>query len=234
MDLPDLNDEEDRTLFFMEQELLPGKTMRFQLMNRTNQATFLPRRLAESTPFSLDKLPDAYNQFSIVPASPEGSLLRRSLQKCHDISLKGWKNETCVTSLESMIDLVKTVLGKNVEAFSSEVKQEDAQIRQIYTSDGIKKIEASKFLACHKLNYPFGLFYCHTFDSHEAYGVRVPLKGSNGGEVVGVGVCHIKRNAWEPYIARTPNRMAAVREGRVSLCHILAGDTTVWTAKERR
>lgn len=234
-----INDEEDPTLYFLEQDILPGNTMNLHFTKTTNEATFIPRRIADEMPFSLQKLHQVFAKLAGEPdpdRPDQQNIIRKTIQRCEELRIQGKESQSCLTSLESIINFITTRLGTDFQAISTEVKHGETQLGQNYTvENGVKKLQGSKFVACHKLNYPYAVFYCHAFEADEAYAVRVPLKGSNGEEeVVAVGVCHVRpKLEWEKYMVRVPTRMAAVKSGRVPLCHFLAGDSiVVWNNKK--
>ncbi|KAL4362926.1 hypothetical protein GQ457_04G000960 [Hibiscus cannabinus] len=68
---------------------------------------FLPKKVAESIPFSSAKLPEILRLFSIAPGSSLAKSLEDTLSKCEYAAAKG-ETKTCATSLESMLDFVSS------------------------------------------------------------------------------------------------------------------------------
>ncbi|KAG5244291.1 BURP domain-containing protein [Salix suchowensis] len=137
-----LRDDPNVALFFLEKEMHPGKVMNLQFTENTDTATFLPRQVADSIPFSSDKLPEIYSEFSVKPGSMEAEEMENTIKECESPGIKG-EEKYCATSLESMIDFTTSKLGKNVLAISTEV---DGQTKmQKYTiKTGVKKMAGDK------------------------------------------------------------------------------------------
>ncbi|KAJ6330117.1 hypothetical protein OIU76_008862 [Salix suchowensis] len=189
-----LRDDPNVALFFLEKEMHPGKVMNLQFTENTDTATFLPRQVADSIPFSSDKLPEIYSEFSVKPGSMEAEEMENTIKECESPGIKG-EEKYCATSLESMIDFTTSKLGKNVLAISTEV---DGQTKmQKYTiKTGVKKMAGDKSVVCHKQNYAYAVFYCHATKSTRAY--TVPLVGDDGTKAKAVAVCHTDTSAWNP------------------------------------
>ncbi|KAL0311997.1 UNVERIFIED_CONTAM: BURP domain-containing protein 3 [Sesamum radiatum] len=63
-----MNDNPNVALFFLEKDLHAGKRMNLRFSKSTNEATFLPRQVADSLPFSSNKLPEILDKFSVNPS----------------------------------------------------------------------------------------------------------------------------------------------------------------------
>ncbi|OWM86633.1 hypothetical protein CDL15_Pgr015668 [Punica granatum] len=210
--------------FFLEKDLTKGKTMTLHFIKSTNQAAFLPRQFAGSMPFSSKNLPEALNKFSVKPGSVEAELMATTIKECEEPGIKG-EEKYCATSLESMVDYAEYQLGKNLRAISTEIKKETE--RQKYKiEEDVKKIMAdgSKYVVCHKQNYPYAVFYCHKTKNTKAY--VVTLKRENGSEVKAVAVCHTNTSKWNP--KHLAFRVLGVKPGAVPICHFLPQDHIVW------
>ncbi|KAK9272996.1 hypothetical protein L1049_017803 [Liquidambar formosana] len=59
--------QDDVTYYFFEKDLQPGKKMKLSFTKIPDGDNFLPREVAESIPFSSNKLPEILNRFSINP-----------------------------------------------------------------------------------------------------------------------------------------------------------------------
>ncbi|KAJ6743594.1 BURP DOMAIN-CONTAINING PROTEIN-RELATED [Salix viminalis] len=219
-----LRDDPNVALFFLEKEMHPGKVMNLQFTENTDTATFLPRQVADSIPFSSDKLPEIYSEFSVKPGSMEAEEMENTIKECESPGIKG-EEKYCATSLESMIDFTTSKLGKNVLAISTEV---DGQTKmQKYTiKTGVKKMAGDKSVVCHKQNYAYAVFYCHATKSTRAY--TVPLVGDDGTKAKAVAVCHTDTSAWNP--KHLAFQVLNVKPGTVPVCHFLPQDHVVWVS----
>ncbi|CAI9267916.1 unnamed protein product [Lactuca saligna] len=218
-----LKDNPNVAVFFLENDLHQGTEMKLHFTKDDKKSTFLPRQVAESIPFSSNKLPQIYNQFSIKSGSVEAHDMKQTLSECEN---KGIQDEEkyCATSLESMVDFSTSKLGKNVKAISTEVNAKESTPLQKYTIEGAKKLAADKAVVCHKQNYAYVVFYCHKTVSSRAY--VVSLVGADGTKVKTVAVCHTDTSKWNP--KHLAFQVLKVKPGSVPVCHFLPEDHVVW------
>ena len=209
-------------LFFLEKDMHPGKMMNLQFTENTNTATFLPRQVADSIPFSSNNLPEIYSEFSVKPGSTEAEVMKETIKECENPGIEGEEKE-CATSLESMIDFSTSKLGKNVQAISTEVESQ-TQMQKYTIKTGVKKMAGDKSVVCHKQNYAYAIFYCHATQTTRAY--TVPLEGADGTNVKAVAVCHTDTSAWNP--KHLAFQVLNVKPGTVPVCHFLPQDHVVW------
>uniref|UniRef100_A0A516IJH8 BURP domain-containing protein n=1 Tax=Turnera subulata TaxID=218843 RepID=A0A516IJH8_9ROSI len=201
----------------------PGKTMDLHFTESQNAATFLPRQVADSIPFSSKNLPEIYNQFSVQPGSEEAEIMSETIKECEASGIRG-EEKYCATSLESMIDFTTSKLGKNVQAVSTEVAGESQLLQKYTIKGGVKKIAGHESVVCHKQNYAYAVFYCHATKSTSAY--VVPLVGEDGTKVNAVAVCHKDTSEWNP--KHLAFQVLKVKPGTVPVCHFLPQDHIVW------
>ncbi|XVE94061.1 hypothetical protein REPUB_Repub01dG0247900 [Reevesia pubescens] len=126
---------------------------------------FLPKKVADSIPFSSSKLPEILQLFSIPPGSSLAKSMGDTLQKCEYAPGKG-ETKTCATSLESMVDFVL---------------------------EAPKEIKSFRKVACHPMPYPYAVFFCHyDEDSSETRVFKVSMVGENTKDRVdAAAVCHM-------------------------------------------
>nr|KYP53972.1 Dehydration-responsive protein RD22 [Cajanus cajan] len=195
------------------------------------EATFLPRTVADSIPFSSNKVSDTLNEFSITPGSDEAQTVKNTLSECQERGIKG-EEKRCVTSLESMVDFATSKLGNTVDAVSTEVTKESALQQQQYRISGYSGVknlggDHKGVVACHKESYPYAVFYCHKSDSTKVY--SVPLEGADGSRVKAVAVCHTDTSRWNP--KHLAFKVLKVQPGTVPVCHFLPRDHVVFVPK---
>ncbi|TKY58269.1 Dehydration-responsive protein RD22 [Spatholobus suberectus] len=221
-----LHDDPNVALFFLEKDLHHGTKLDLHFTNSSNiEATFLPRPLADSIPFSSNKVNDILDKFSIKPGSDEAQIVKNTISECEEPSIRG-EEKRCVTSLESMVDFATSKLGNHVDAVSTEVRKE-SELQQYTIAPGVKKLGEDKAVVCHKQKYPYAVFYCHKSDTTRAY--SVPLEGADGSRVKAVAVCHTDTSHWNP--KHLAFQVLKVQPGTVPVCHFLPQDHVVFLPK---
>ncbi|KAK4364933.1 hypothetical protein RND71_016291 [Anisodus tanguticus] len=223
-----LHDDPNVALFFLEKDLHQGSNMNLHFVKTTNGATFLPQQVANSIPFSSNKMPEILNQFSVEPNSEEAQVMKQTVQECEQPGIKG-EEKYCATSLESMVDFTTSKLGNKVQPFSTETQKQTPM--QKYTILGAKKMEnngkSDASVVCHKQNYAYAVFYCHKTETTESY--MVSLVGTDGTKAKAVAVCHKDTSAWNP--KHLAFKVLKVTPGSVPVCHFLPEDHIVWVPK---
>ncbi|XP_071690695.1 BURP domain protein RD22-like [Rutidosis leptorrhynchoides] len=218
-----LKDNPNVALFFLENELHQGEEMNLHFTKNDQKATFLPRKVADSIPFSSNELPQIYNELSVKPDSMEAEIMKQTIEECEDKGIEG-EEKYCATSLESMVDFSTKKLGKNVKAISTEVNSKVSSPLQKYKIEVAKKLAADKAVVCHKQNYAYAVFYCHKTASTRAYAVS--MVGEDGSKVKAVAVCHTDTAKWNP--KHLAFQVLKVKPGTVPICHFLPEDHVVW------
>ncbi|KAE8056572.1 hypothetical protein FH972_013337 [Carpinus fangiana] len=218
-----LHDNPTVALFFLEKNMHPGAEMNLHFTKSTETATFLPRHVSESIPFSSKKMPEILSRFSVKPGSTEAELMEKTIKECEEPGIRG-EEKYCATSLESMVDFSTSKLGKDVRAISTEVEKE-TQFQKYTIAPGLKKMGGNKAVVCHKQSYAYAVFYCHSTETTRAY--VVPLKGADGTKAKAVAICHTDTSAWNPQ--HLAFKVLKVKPGSVPVCHFLPEDHIVWT-----
>ncbi|XP_044464593.1 BURP domain-containing protein 3-like [Mangifera indica] len=222
-----LHDDPNVALFFLEKDMKVGTKMNLHFTENSNAATLLPRQVAKSIPFSSEKLPEIMNQFSVKPGSVEAEIMQNTIKECEEPGIKG-EEKYCATSLESMIDFSTSKLGKNVQAFSTVVEKR-TRLQKYTIAAGVKKMPSDKSVVCHKQNYVYAVFYCHSTETTRAY--MVPLEGADGTNAQAVAVCHTDTSAWNP--KHLAFQVLKVKPGTVPICHFLPEDHIVWVPTKK-
>lgn len=222
-----LHDSPNTALFFLEKDLHPNTKMNLQFTKNANTATFLPRKVARTVPFSSNQMPEIMNQFSVKPGSMEANIMQNTIKECEEPAING-EEKYCATSLESMVDFSTSKLGKEVKAVSTE-GGERTRLQEYRITTGVRKMADKKSVVCHKQNYAYAVFYCHATQTTRAY--MVPLKGTDGTEVKAVAVCHTDTSAWNP--KHLAFQVLKVSPGTVPICHFLPEDHVVWVSVKK-
>ncbi|KAI3826098.1 hypothetical protein L1987_00141 [Smallanthus sonchifolius] len=218
-----LKDIPNVALFFLENDLRQGTQMNQRFLKKDRISTLLPRKIADSIPFSSNNLPQIYNKFSVKPDSVEAKIMKQTLAECENTGIQG-EEKYCATSLESMVDFSTIKLGKNVKAISTEVNAKESTRLQKFRIKVAKKLAANKAVVCHKENYPYAVFYCHKFVSTQTYAVSIT--GADGTKVSAVAVCHMDTTEWNP--KHLAFQILKVKPGTVPICHFLPEEDVVW------
>ncbi|KAI3738610.1 hypothetical protein L2E82_28647 [Cichorium intybus] len=213
----------NEVLFFIENDLHQGTEMNLHFMKADQKETFLPQQVADSIPFSSNKLLQIYNKFSIKSNSLKAKDVKQTLSECESKGNEG-EEKYCATSLESMIDFSTDQLGKKVKAISTDVDTKGSTPLQKYTIEGVKKFVADKAVVCHKQNYVYAVFYCHKTVGVRAYAVS--LVGVDGTKAKAVAICHTDTAKWNP--KHLAFQVLKVKPGSVPVCHFLPEDNVVW------
>nr|XP_043622299.1 BURP domain protein RD22-like [Erigeron canadensis] len=214
-------------LFFLEKDMYRGHTMnnlQFTTTLTIPSSPFLPREVANTIPFSSNKLPELYTRFSIKPESIESKSMKKTVNFCEE---KGTEEDEkyCATSLEDMVDFTTSKLGKNVKAISTEVINANKDTSfQTYTIDGSSKVATNKFVSCHRQNYPYAVFYCHKAINTRAY--IVSLSGEDGTKAKALAICH--KYAAKLYPKDLVFKHLNVKPGTSPICHFLPEDHVVF------
>nr|XP_029117955.1 BURP domain-containing protein 6-like [Elaeis guineensis] len=212
------------TIFFLQKDLLPGANKTIYFIRTSSGTPLLPRRMADSIPFSSSKLPEIFARLSIKPNSVEAESMKKALEDCEEPPVDG-ETKYCATSLESMVDFSTWTLGtRNVRALSTTVDNYAATPKQVYTMSKVQKLAGSKFVSCHVMNYIYVVFYCHA-QSMVAY--TLSLVGNDGTKVEAVAACHNNTAKFNPnYLAF---QVLHVKPGTVPICHFLLENGILWS-----
>ncbi|KAF9660967.1 hypothetical protein SADUNF_Sadunf19G0018800 [Salix dunnii] len=179
---------------------------------------FANDNVAESIPFSSDKIPEILKYFALEVNSKEARVIRDEIGGCEDPNMEG-EEKFWATSLESLIDFSVERLGKNVRVLST-----DEGKKQEYTVLArARMIGDDKAAVCHKMRYPYAVHYCHVIADTEVY--EVPLVGADGSEVKAVTVCHLSTSSWSP--DHMAFQVLKIKPGP-AVCHFLDSDTLIW------
>ncbi|KAK6941523.1 BURP domain [Dillenia turbinata] len=221
-----LHDNPNVALFFLKKDLQTNTIIDLQFTKASTKNKFLPRHVAETIPFSLNKFDEILQQFSIKSQSAEAETMKKTIKHCEEPATEG-EVKYCVTSLEAMVDFSTSKLGKNVQATSTEVDKEESQPQKFTMMPGIKKFAEEKVVVCHSQSYVYPVFYCHETHTTRAY--LVLLVGADGTKAKAVAVCHTNTSKWNP--KHLAFQVLKVKPGTVPICHFLPENHIVWAAK---
>ncbi|XP_028752995.1 BURP domain protein RD22 isoform X2 [Neltuma alba] len=209
----------NESLFFLEKDLKAGHKMNLLFVHTSNHASFLPRQVVKSIPFSSSK-------FAVKPGSVAAEFMEITMEVCEEPGMKG-EEKYCATSLESMVDFVTLKLGNSVNALSTGTMNQTKELEEYTIMHRVKKVAETQ-VVCHKLNYAYAVFYCHKIENTVAY--AVPLEGADGSRMEALSVCHRDTSHWDSN--HLAFQLLKVKPGSVPVCHFLYQNTVMWVPKQ--
>ncbi|KAL9670390.1 hypothetical protein QQ045_007941 [Rhodiola kirilowii] len=218
-------------VFFTFKDLKIGSVIPIHFPKRdpSTSPKFLPREKSDSIPFSSAKLQYLLNYFSISPSSPQATAMKETLTQCEIPPIK-LETKSCATSLESLLDFTRDVLGSDARIMvltTKHLTKSDTLLQKYTITDEPKAIPSLRMVGCHTMPYPYAVFYCHTRES-ETKVFEVSLKGENGDLVEAVAVCHMDTSEWSP--DHVSFKVLGVKPGCSPVCHFFPSDHLVWVS----
>ncbi|ESQ30554.1 hypothetical protein EUTSA_v10011703mg [Eutrema salsugineum] len=195
----------------------------------------ITRQEADLIPFTTSKLDFLLSHFSISKDSPQGKAMKETLERCNYKPMEG-QLKFCGTSLESMLDLVKETIGSNADLKVMTTKVTvPTQNTVSYALHNYTFVEAPKelfgvkMLGCHRMPYPYAVYYCHGHKSGSRV-FEVNLVSDNGRQrVVGPAVCHMDTSMWNT--DHVAFKVLKIEPGTAPVCHFFPLDNIVWLTK---
>ncbi|XVE78947.1 hypothetical protein DITRI_Ditri14bG0019000 [Diplodiscus trichospermus] len=218
----------DETIYFFEKDIHPGKMVKLNRLIKTkdmrSSTKFLPYGVGESIPFSSNRFPEILKRLSLKAESKVANTMKGTIKGCERAT--NGEEKYCATTFKSFIDLSVSKIGKNTQLISIEVGKE--MNSPLFTiANGVQNMGEDE-IVCHKMDYPYAVFLCHSIKQTVVY--KVPLLGVDGKtKANGLAVCHKDTSAWSPNHAAF--RILKVKPGTVPICHFLSRDTLVWVRK---
>ncbi|WJX25655.1 hypothetical protein P8452_14675 [Trifolium repens] len=211
--------------FFGIEDLYPGNVMTLSWPIR-EYANFLPKKVADSIPLSKSQIPSLLQLFTLKD-SPDGVDVEGIVDQCEAPPQKG-EVKACPTSLESMVEFVHSVIGKDAKynVLTTEYPTTSATPQQNYTVLEVSKdIYAPKWVACHPRPYPIALYYCHYLDIGSKI-FKVLLKGQYGDTMEALGICHLDTS--DMPANHIIFQYLKMKPGDGPLCHFFPVKHLVW------
>ncbi|WJX36202.1 hypothetical protein P8452_24104 [Trifolium repens] len=211
--------------FFGIEDLYPGNVMTLSWPIR-EYANFLPKKVADSIPLSKSQIPSLLQLFTLKD-SPDGVDVEGIVDQCEAPPQKG-EVKACPTSLESMVEFVHSVIGKDAKynVLTTQYPTTSATPQQNYTVLEVSKdIYAPKWVACHPRPYPIALYYCHYLDIGSKI-FKVLLKGQYGDTMEALGICHL--DTADMPANHIIFQYLKMKPGEGPLCHFFPVKHLVW------
>ncbi|XP_038700251.1 BURP domain-containing protein BNM2A-like [Tripterygium wilfordii] len=171
-------------MFLNADELYVGKVhkIKFDLDDPSSSPHhFLPKEVADSIPFASSALPNILELFSIPQGSEKGKAMEDTLFKCEN-NYKEGEVRTCTTSLESMIDFVRSLFGPKAEmkVLANSHTPRSTGTSDEYTMVEVGEIPIHKMIGCHWMRYPYSVYECHHRFNSKTKVFRAKLVGNKG------------------------------------------------------
>ncbi|XP_038689163.1 BURP domain-containing protein BNM2A-like [Tripterygium wilfordii] len=206
-----------------------GNTIKVKLpFDDTSSSHFLPKDVADSIPFSSSELPNILKLFSFSEDSSKASAMKETLIKCEDPPTEG-EIKTCATSLESLLDFARNIFVPSPEPLVLTTTHDSTSLgtSESYKILGFEWFRARKTMACHLMDYPYVVYYCH----HQLYGsevrvFRVSLEGDKGDKVEGFGSCHMDTSKWNS--DHVLFQVTKTKPGAFPVCHMFLEGELIW------
>ncbi|KAK1606143.1 hypothetical protein QYE76_029816 [Lolium multiflorum] len=220
-------------VFFHEESVRVGERLPFHFPPASAPALgFLPRRIADSVPFTAPALPGVLAAFGVAPGSTMASSMEATLRACETPTMAG-ESKFCATSLEALVERAMGVLGtRDVRPVTSTLPRDGAPL-QTYTVRAVQRVEGDPvFVACHPEPFPYTVYRCHTTGPSRAY--MVEMEGARGG-VDGVTiatVCHTDTSMWNP--EHISFRLLGTKPGGTPVCHLMPYGHIIWAKNVKR
>ncbi|KAL7584889.1 hypothetical protein Lser_V15G45764 [Lactuca serriola] len=209
-------------VFFRVNDLYLGKKMSiyFATNDKSTPTHLLTREEADSIPFSSSRLPYLLKFFSFSNKSPQAKAMETTLKQC-ELKPKEGEIMFCATSLESMLDMTRGVLGMvKLKILTTKILNSNHTLFQGYTFvEKPLEIYAPKMVACHTMAYPYLVYYCHGQKGHFNRVFKIALEGENGERVDAAAVCHMDTSTWDP--DHVAFRVLGGQPGSSPVCHFL-------------
>lgn len=205
-------------IFFSSKELREGGQITLPELYSPWKA-FLPSNLSQMIPFSPVALSDVLSSFGISEKSNMAMNMNMSMIAC-EAKVEQGEVKSCSTSIKGMIEFVLSNLGSsdNIELVNHPDYTPDSGKKARVTNVVERKSAHSKRppVACHRLVYAYGIFFCHSFNGTLAYTLELEVLERKGNMYSATALCH-------------PNGQT-----KESLsCHLFAGDSLLWLTKEK-
>ncbi|XP_039065060.1 BURP domain protein RD22-like [Hibiscus syriacus] len=215
----------NETMYFFQEDLHPGNMVKLPILTKEkDSATFLTQQVADSIPFSTEKFPEILNYFSFESESIEAKSMEQTIKGCEREVMQG-EHMFCATSFESFVGSSVSMLGENIQLLANELEKEPNE--PVFTiGRGIQNMGEEE-LVCHKMQYPYAVFLCHSIDRTVVY--KVPLVGTDGTKAKALAICHKDTSAWSPN--HPAFQILNIKPGTVPICHFVIRDTLIWVRK---
>ncbi|XP_010692618.2 BURP domain-containing protein 5 [Beta vulgaris subsp. vulgaris] len=217
--------------FFLEKDLSMGSRLSVHFRDNVGSVNtrFPSPRLAQALPpFKSSSLSNNLRFFNAEPESDAAMFMNLTLNTCEHPNPINGKKQYCATSLEKLVSYVTSTLGgshdvRTISASPSGSPHRDALLP--YKVVGVREVATEKnMVACHRLGFPYAVYYCHQPKATTAYTVSL-VDVMNGVKSDAYAVCHSQTSEWSPeYVGF---KILGAKPG-THVCHFLQFHDVVW------
>lgn len=165
-------------------------------------------------------------KFGVKPDSTSARMMQNTLKSCEEPTMLG-EEKFCATSVESMIDFTISKLGKNIQAFTTNMPTSVKRKEEYFIADGLTFV-GDAGLVCHRMPYVYVVFYCHKIQNTVAY--TVPLFADDKTKGKAIAICHRDTSNWSPN--HVAFKILNVKPGSTPICHFLYPDNIAWVRNQ--
>ncbi|ONM02670.1 RAFTIN1a protein [Zea mays] len=215
-------------VFFHEEAVRVGERLPLHFQAAAPAALgFLPRRAADSIPFTTAALPAVLALFGVAPSSSRAAAMAETLRTCERPPPAGEAGARfCATSLEALVERAVAALGtRDIRAVTSALPRAGLP-PQAYAVRAVRRVGGGpSFVACHDEAYPYTVYRCHDTGPARAY--LVEMEGARGGGAITVAtVCHTDTSRWNP--EHVSFKLLGTKPGGAPVCHLMPYGHIIW------
>lgn len=223
-----LKQDSATSVFIQEKDLTPGVNLNIHFTKLSDVAypTFpSPNLSSEVPPFSSKNLPQLFQHFSISPTSSAARIMNQTLARCEHPNPINGAAQFCATSLEKMATYVTQKMGNSLNIMAVSMNGVKTDALMPYKIMGVNQIAQDKSLiACHRLSFPFGVYYCHQPRGAATFSVRL-VGVQDGARLNAYAMCHHHTTQWSPeYVAF---KVLGMKPGD-TVCHFFQPDNVIF------
>ncbi|GMI70763.1 polygalacturonase 2 [Hibiscus trionum] len=213
--------------FFREKMLKQGTVMPMpDIKDKMPARSFLPRSILSKIPFSSSKIGELKRTFHAGDNSSLEAIMLDALQECERPPSPG-ETKRCVGSAEDMVDFATSVLGRNVDARTTESVNGSKKNIKIGSVGKINGGKVTKSVSCHQSLFPYLLYYCHSVPKVRVYEADILDPNSEKKINHGVAICHLDTSSWSS--GHGAFLALGSGPGRIEVCHWIFENDMTWT-----
>lgn len=217
--------------FFREAMLKQGTVMPMpDIRDKMPSRSFLPRQLAAKLPFSTKQITELKEIFHGNEENPSmGTILESTLSECERVPSKG-ETKKCVASIEDMIDLVVSILGRNITVKSTENVGGSKGEIEIGKVVGLNGGKVTKSVSCHQSLFPYLVYFCHSVPKVRVYQAEILEVKKKESINRGTAICHLDTSVW----SEGHGAFVALggRPGEIEVCHWIFENDMTWVTAD--
>ncbi|OEL35526.1 BURP domain-containing protein 10 [Dichanthelium oligosanthes] len=208
-------------LCFSEDTSAPGSTVTPYILPAASHAPFLRHEVAESIRMSLENFTDILGMFAPAASPSAARDSWTTLDVCEHPDLLEGEHQGCVASMESIVELVASVLGTRDVQAPPTCPRGGPQVRAAWLHGGVRAEDHSRTPCSTATRINPARVYDVTLRSTtgEKKAMRV------------LAVCHLDTSGFHPANPFFVER--GIKPGDIPLCHFLSKDTPPLGAHRR-